>query len=262
MASKMRKPDGLFLIEGHQLPEVLHELPLRDLHGIARGMETRLHAAGIHTVAQLCAAPKSVLHGVWGGVLGARLWHLLRGDEIPDMVSGRKSLGHSHVLPPDSRTPDIAWAILCKLLHKAGERLRAHGLLAGKLVVSLAYLGGGRWEGERQMEETDASLRLMRLLEKLWRERPEPRARLLQVGVVLTRLLERRLYTPPLFPEDTGTVAEQDPEKLRRLDEAIDRLRARYGRKVVYFGSVQDNREAAPMRISFTHIPDLELEGD
>jgi hypothetical protein len=30
----------------------------------------------------------------------------------------------------------------------------------------------------------------------------------------------------------------------------------------VYFGSVQDNRETAPMRISFTHIPDLELEQD
>jgi DNA polymerase-4 len=46
------------------------------------------------------------------------------------------------------------------------------------------------------------------------------------------------------------------------LDETIDKLRARYGRKVVYFGSVQDNRETAPMRISFTHIPDLELEQD
>jgi hypothetical protein len=34
------------------------------------------------------------------------------------------------------------------------------------------------------------------------------------------------------------------------LDAAIDKLRARYGRKVVYFGSVQDSRETAPMRIS------------
>ena len=39
-------------------------------------------------------------------------------------------------------------------------------------------------------------------------------------------------------------------------------LRARYGRSVVYFGSVQDARESAPMRISFTHIPKPEVEGD
>lgn len=42
----------------------------------------------------------------------------------------------------------------------------------------------------------------------------------------------------------------------------IDKLRARYGRSVVYFGNVQDSRDEAPMRISFTHIPDLTLEQD
>lgn len=39
-------------------------------------------------------------------------------------------------------------------------------------------------------------------------------------------------------------------------------IKPRDVRKVVYFGSVQDSSETAPMRISFTHIPDLELEQD
>lgn len=38
-----------------------------------------------------------------------------------------------------------------------------------------------------------------------------------------------------------------DTDKQRRLDETIDKLRARYGRKVVYSGSVQESRETAPM---------------
>lgn len=33
-------------------------------------------------------------------------------------------------------------------------------------------------------------------------------------------------------------------------------------RKVVDFGNVQENRKTASMRISFTHIPDLEVERD
>jgi hypothetical protein len=57
-------------------------------------------------------------------------------------------------------------------------------------------------------------------------------------------------------------MASFDKDKQRRLDETIDKLRARYGRKVVYFGSVQDSRETAPMRISFAHILDLELKQD
>ena len=36
----------------------------------------------------------------------------------------------------------------------------------------------------------------------------------------------------------------------------------RYGRKVIYFGSVQESRDEAPMRIAFTHIPDAGPEGD
>jgi DNA polymerase-4 len=203
-----------------------------------------------------------MLRHVWGGVMGERLWHLLRGDEIPDLVSARKTIGHSHVLPPDCRHPDKAWPILCKLLHKACERLRSHGLLAGSLTMQVAFLRGVSWAAEARTEETDSTLLFMRLLDRLWRDRPEPRCQLLQVGVVLTRFCERSNHTPSLFQTVADSMASFDTEKQRRLDETIDKLRARYGRKVVYFGSVQDNRETAPMRISFTHIPDLELEQD
>jgi len=92
---------------------------------------------------------------------------------------------------------------------------------------------------------------------------------LIQVGVTLSRFVARSNHTPDLFAgmvaDVMGSVGGGDgagDEKHRRLDDAIDRLRARYGRSVVYFGTVQDHRDAAPMRISFTHIPELGLEGD
>jgi hypothetical protein len=56
-------------------------------------------------------------------------------------------------------------------------------------------------------------------------------------------------------------MAATDTAKHQRLDTTLDQLRARYGRGVVFFGSVQDSRDHAPMRISFTHIPDAGLEG-
>jgi len=262
IASKMRKPDGLFIIESRDLPDVLHTLELRDFTGIGRSMETRLHAAGIHTVKELCAARKERLRAAWGGVLGDRFWHLVRGEEIPELVSARKSIGHSHVLPPDCRPPDKAWPILCKLLHKACERLRSHGLLTGALTIHLAYFGGPAWDAETRMTETDSTMLLMRLLDKLWKVRPDPRAKLLQVGMRLTRLVERANHTPELFQTADADTNPVTDEKQHRLDETLDKLRARYGRSVVYFGTVQGARESAPMRISFTHIPDLGLEED
>ena len=267
-ASKMRKPDGLFFIEHRDLPDILHDLELRDLNGIARSMESRMHAAGIHTVKSLCAAPKELLRHVWGGVMGDRFWHLIRGDEIPDLVSARKSIGHSHVLPPDFRDPAKAWPILCKLLHKACERLRSHGLLTGSLTMHLSFFRGVAWNPEVRIPETDSTVNLMRLLGQLWRERPDPRSPLIQVAVTLTHLVEQGNYTPQLFPAVIPNV-DQEPqrngtadEKHRRLDTTLDKLRARYGRNAVYLGAVQEARESAPMRISFTHIPDIRLEKD
>ena len=93
MASKVRKPEGLFIIEYHQMPGILHPLKLRDFTGIARSMETCLNAAGIYTTET--RAPhrsRSCTAHV------AECWvTALRGDEIPDLVSTRKSIDHSHV---------------------------------------------------------------------------------------------------------------------------------------------------------------------
>ena len=41
-----------------------------------------------------------------------------------------------------------------------------------------------------------------------------------------------------------------------------DRIARRYGRKSVYFGGAHEALAAAPLRIAFQHIPDLEVEGD
>lgn len=259
MASKMRKPDGLFLIEEMDLPEILFELRLRDYTGVGSNMEARLHASGIHNSSDLCRADKPALHAAWGGIQGDRLWHLLRGDEIPDLVTSSKSIGHSHILPPANRHPDAAWPVMAKLLHKAAERLRAGGKLAGSLTMQLAFLRGAAWGPEMRFPETDSTLFFMRSLARLWRERPEPRSPILQVGVVLSRFIDRANHTPDLFASTVADAMAGD-EKQKRFDQTIDKLRARYGRSAIYLGNVHQARDSAPMRISFNHVPNPELE--
>jgi DNA polymerase IV len=265
MASKMRKPNGMLIIRERDLPGILYELELKDMHGIGRNMELRLRSHGIHTVRQLCAASKQSLHAAWGGIQGDRLWHLLRGEIIPDIVTSRKSLGHSHVLPPEARAPESAWPVLCKLLHKACERIRSHGLLAGNLTMQISFLRGGAWASEMRTPETDVTLRLLKMLDRLWRERPEPGSKLLKVGVVLSRLVTKDNYTPELFSSqvaDAMSSGASAEAKLSRLDETMDRLRARYGRHCVFYGNIQEFRDHAPMRISFGHVPVIETEKD
>jgi DNA polymerase-4 len=252
-ASDMQKPDGLVVIGQSELPQVLRRLELRDLCGIGAAMEARLRAAGIATVEQLCAAPREVLHGAWGGVEGSRMFELLRGNPVPREETNRSSVGHSHVLPPEERNGESAWAVLQRLLQKAATRLRHMELLAGALSVKVKFTNRTRWKDEMVFSETDDTLEFIHALEAMWGRRPKSHAPPIAVALTLHRLATRAQVTPSLFSAS---------ENRGRLNRAIDELNARYGRKSAYFGGAHGALRSAPMRIAFTHVPDLETEGD
>lgn len=279
-ASDMRKPDGLTVIEQADLPHALHGLALRDLCGIGPSMEARLHDAGITTVAQLTAASKLVLRRVWGSIEGERMWGLLRGAWLPTAPTERGSIGHSHVLGPELRTPDGARAVLKKLLVKAAMRMRREEMLSGAMAVRIRFIGHDqRWERDLAFDPTDDSRELLRLLNGMLdsgnRRRPLPlgmdarvpraqdaqewpgpvNATPLSVSVTLMRLVPRTQSSGSLFAptHDTG-----------RVDALVDRVNAKFGYNKLYFGSMQLalEHDAAPMRIPFNRVPDAGSENE
>ena len=283
-ASDMKKPDGLTVIELADLPHALHKLALRDLCGIGPSMEARLHEAGITTVAQLTAASKLVLRRAWGGIEGERMWGLLRGAWLPSAPTERGSIGHSHVLGPELRTPAGARAVLKKLLVKAAMRMRREEMLGGAMAVRIRFIGHDqRWERDLAFDPTDDSRELLRLLNGMLdsgQHRPLPlgmdarvpraqdaqewpgpaNATPLSVSVTLMRLLPRTQSSGSLFAptQDTGRV------DAGRIDALVDRINAKFGYNKLYFGSMQLalEHDAAPMRIPFNRVPDAQSENE
>ncbi len=267
-ASDMMKPDGLTVIEQADLPHALHRLALRDLCGIGRAMEARLHAAGITTVAQLTAADKPRLRHAWGSIEGERMWGLLRGAWLPTAPTERGSIGHSHVLGPELRSALGARAVLKKLLVKAAMRMRREEMLSGALAVRIRFIGHDqRWEHNLAIAPTDDSRELLRLLNGMLdsgnrrRLLPGPlHAIPLSVSVTLMRLVPRTQSSGSLFP----SAAETGRAGADRVDALVDRINAKFGYNKVYFGSMQLalEHDAAPMRIPFNRIPDTQSENE
>ncbi len=258
LASKMEKPDGLTRLDFEDLPHKLTSLELDDLNGIGSGMLRRLHAARIYTVAQLCEASRQKLHSVWGSVEGDRMWSALRGIDLPPVETQRRTVGHSHVLPPRLRNPSGAHATLHRMLQKAGRRLRAMDHFAGQLVLQVKFGFELRWENQLCCFPTQDDVTLGRHLNLLWEARPKGAPDPTKVGVMLLRLEAGRSHTPDLFAE---------PAEKRRLalQEAMDQVNRRHGGRSLYYAEAleaQRDREVAPMRIAFNHIPGLELERD
>ena len=251
-ASDMQKPDGLILLDLPDLPEKLFELELRDLCGIGEQMEARLHRQGIRTMRQLCEADIHKLRVVWGGIEGERMYGKLRGHQVYEPPTRHATVGHSHVLPPEERNELSAFGVLHRLTQKAAVRLRKMGYYAATLQVSVKYLDKTRWGSDMRFSETQDTLHFIRVLAELWERRPAGK-KPLAVGVTLLNLREAQMVTPSLF---------EGIESQNKLSHLMDEINLKFGKNSVFLGGSFEALHSAPMRISFTHIPDLETESD
>ena len=254
-ASDMEKPDGLVVIEPHDLPHKLHRLELRDLYGVGARMEARLHAHAITSVEQLCAASKQMLHAVWGSVEGDRFHANLHGKPAADRVTERRTLGHSHVLPPELRSERGARSVLHRLTQKAAMRLRSHGCVTGGMSLFIACAGrGAEWSDDIRFAPTPDTFDLLRALDLLWERRSRRHAAVpLRVGICLFDLQDEMNAAPPLFERSMC-------DRRRALLETVDRINIKKGRNTVYFAGAHGAVEYTPLRIAFTRIPDLDTE--
>ena len=256
VASDMQKPDGLVILDDADIPRKLLALKIEDISGIGENMGRRLREHGIDTIGKLYAATKAELRGLWRGVLGERMYRLLHGEDL-DFFEQKEGqhIGHGHVLPPQLRNQEAALAVLHRLLQKAAMRLRHSGLCAGGLHLSVQYRDDTRWSDDLRLTETQDTLQLTHALNQLWKRRPaEFRKRApLQIGLMLTHLLDLRMHTPDLF--------ELEKERSHdRLFSAVDQLNKVFGKNTVYLGGAHGATQNAPMRIAFTRIPEPEIE--
>jgi DNA polymerase-4 len=269
LASNMQKPNGLTMLQAHELPQRLYPLKLSAINGIGPRMRRRLNACGIETMEQLYAAPRELLRTAWGGVAGAEMYDKLRGQWYGPRETVTRSLGHSHVLPPDLRNPTGALAVLNRLTQKAAMRLRKQNVYATTMSVHVRsrQASGGHVGDERaaQVGETQDTAFLLHTLDTLWHSGLHQWPKPVSVGVQLHGLVPAVQHTPDLFASTTDAMhSEGQPaapvKDRRKLMAAIDALNGKHGKNTVYFASAQAGLDHAPMRIAFNRIPDLESE--
>jgi DNA polymerase-4 len=267
VASDMEKPDGLVALPLDILPEALARLALRDLPGVGARTEKRLNERGITTMTQLMALDNEQAGQLWGSVWGQRLWHWLRGQDFEMSETDHlKSISHSHVLAPEMRTKEKAWAVAHKLLHKAAMRLRSHKLWAGSIGLSVGFgvpreagpvssfgVPARGWHGETRLTECQDNQILILALRDLWESQPKSAesANPYFVGVQLGGLVPDRLHSLGLFD------SLEEEQSRTKLLETMDLLNQKYGMMTVAPATMITAYKAAPTRIAFHSIPDL-----
>jgi DNA polymerase IV len=108
ISSDWKKPNGLFVIQPHEIQAFLFPLPVGRIPGVGQVTENRMKAIGIATVGDLLSLELSTLE-VHFGSYGLRLYQLARGIDhnpvVPNRVS--KSISAEDTFPDDMPLIDM-----------------------------------------------------------------------------------------------------------------------------------------------------------
>jgi len=135
VAAEIEKPNGYKLLPQHKIKEELCKLDLSDFPGIKDKMLARLKKAGITTVEELLEADMLKMKKAWQSIVGIKWHYMLRGSLEYDYGKNfndiPKTVGHSHVLPPEKKTKRGAEIVFHALLIKSLDRLNRYTMVAG-----------------------------------------------------------------------------------------------------------------------------------
>ncbi|MBI1216086.1 MAG: impB/mucB/samB family protein [Alphaproteobacteria bacterium] len=261
VATDLQKPDGFTILPPAALPVKLYGLQLRDLPGIGANMEKRLNAAGIRTVETLFHYPPKHLRAVWGSIWGEKMWYMLRGYDLKQEETARRSIGHSHVLPPELRPPEKAHDVARRLTMKCAARLRRMDYYARSFHLSVRLDDGPRYALDGKCEPAQDSFVFLKMMDEMWarlmQEVKNKRVKKISVTVEgLTPAADLNAQ-PDLFapaPQETKTRGRNE-----KISKAMDKLNHKFGRDTVLVGMTPAQGKTLPgTKIAFTRIPDAE----
>lgn len=239
LGSDYRKPDAVTVLGRDNFREVVWPLPVSDLLFAGPASTRSLAALGIRTIGQLAQADPEMLR-LRMGKGGLTLYRYANGwDTSPVRTFGddptAKSIGNSTTPPRDLLCEADARAILLALAEEVGGRLRESRMMAGLIEVSVRDAVSLQWRSHQRAlaRPTDMTRELFQVGMDLMRQLhtwPQP---LRGLGLRTSSL------RPADAPEQTDLFTDyRRRDSLRRLDRAVDGIRAKYGdRAIAYMGS-------------------------
>ena len=141
MASDVRKPDGLFVVNPEEAAGFLSALAIEDFHGVGRATAERMKEIGIYTGADLLARSLPELESRFGK-MGDFLYRIVRGEDHREVRPNRirKSVGAERTFSRDLRRIEEMEERLSEIADHLAERMARGGIGGRTLTLKIKYL--------------------------------------------------------------------------------------------------------------------------
>lgn len=230
VASDLEKPRGFSVLGKAEATSFLAARPVSLIWGVGRAMQEQLARDGITLIGQLQSMDKADLMRRYG-VMGARLYHLSRGEDARSVHrdDASKSISAETTFNTDIAAYEDLRPILWRLSEKVSRRAKGEGLAGNTVVLKLKTADfKSRTRNVTLAEPTVLAARIYEAAEPLLkREATGPKFRLIGVGI--TNLSE----ADPTHEQDT---LDEKTATRAKAELAMDKLRDKFGKKAVERG--------------------------
>ncbi len=238
LGSDMKKPDAITEITPANFREKVWPLHCSELLYCGPSTTRKLEFYGIHTIGDIAGTDPRFLKRLLG-VNGEALWRYASGYDRSrvmhkDYVSPVKSVGHGITCISDLEDEEAVWRVMLELSQDVGHRLRVHELSAGGVQIYIRSndLCGAQFQC-RLPVRTQLPSEIAATGFRLFRERYQWQK---HVRAVCIRAID---LVPKAAPDQLSLF--DDPvrrEKRERLQDAIEDIRGRYGKKALTYATL------------------------
>jgi DNA polymerase-4 len=227
IASDLKKPDGLVIVEHDKIEQFLSPLDVSRMWGAGKKTLEKLHKYGIHTIGDMKQLPLDIMEQAFGK-LGHHFYQLSRGIDDRPVISGHlvKSVSNEVTFKEDVSSPDFLYKTLFKLSEKVGYRLRNKNLKGKTIHLKLRYQGFETVTRNKTLRFSTSNTEVISdVVKELFKNNYQytRRVRLLGVGI-------------SGFADDIGrqlSLFEQKQAESTKLDELEDLIKARFGKSAI-----------------------------
>jgi DNA polymerase-4 len=236
VCSGKAKPHGMLYVVPGQEARFLAPLDVREIPGVGKVTEQKLHSLGIQKVSDIAARDDSFLEehlGKWGLALAGKA----RGEDAGAWFEGEigdfgqaKSISHEHTYNQDTANLEQIESTLMRLSEMVGRRLREQGFHARTIQLKLRYKDFTTITRAHTLEtptqlDNEIYHQIHMLFHRNWRKGAEIRL----LGVHASSFSEESAQ---------GNLLESNArEKWQHALSAVDRVRDKFGESSITLGT-------------------------
>jgi DNA polymerase-4 len=229
LSSDFDKPRGFSVIGREEALAVLAQKPVGAIWGVGKAMQAELARDGLTLISQLQTREKSDLMRRYGA-MGARLYHLSRGEDYRQVETGEeaKSVSAETTFDTDIADYKSLERILWSLSEKVSRRAKADHVVGHTVTLKLKTASFKLRTRSVTLEDpTCLAIRMFEAAQPLLKREADGTAYRL-IGIGISHLEETA-------QPDEDSLDERSRAKAK-AEHAVDRLREKFGRAAVARG--------------------------